>query len=64
VVGLVLEWFEFKHKWLSFPAYFLVINAASAVGVMKSLLGEKIDVWEPERQRRVRSGGTTTASRL
>lgn len=55
VLGLVLDRYKIRYGWLSFPAYFLMINVASAVGIVKSLCGEKIDVWEPERPYAVNS---------
>jgi cellulose synthase/poly-beta-1,6-N-acetylglucosamine synthase-like glycosyltransferase len=51
-LGGVLERRHIHNCWLSFPYYFLLINIASIVGVYKYLRGEKINIWEPERQGR------------
>lgn len=48
-VGMIFE-IQRKHsRWLSFPAYFLMVNVASFLGVSKALCGERIIVWNPER---------------
>jgi cellulose synthase/poly-beta-1,6-N-acetylglucosamine synthase-like glycosyltransferase len=57
VVGLLLDWYGIRCRWLSFPGYFLMINAASVVGAVKSLLGQKTDVWEPEREWPIQNNG-------
>ncbi len=52
-VGMILE-IQRKHsRWLSFPAYFLMVNVASFFGVSKALCGERIIVWNPERSHAV-----------
>jgi cellulose synthase/poly-beta-1,6-N-acetylglucosamine synthase-like glycosyltransferase len=49
-LGGVLKRRHLHNRWLSFPYYFLLMNIASLVGVYKYLRGEKINIWEPERQ--------------
>jgi len=51
--GLVLDRAAVAMRWLSFPAYFIMVNAASAMGTLQYMLGERINIWEPERSVRV-----------
>jgi cellulose synthase/poly-beta-1,6-N-acetylglucosamine synthase-like glycosyltransferase len=51
--GLILDRAAIGKRWLSFPAYFLMVNAASAMGTLQYILGERINTWEPERSSRV-----------
>jgi cellulose synthase/poly-beta-1,6-N-acetylglucosamine synthase-like glycosyltransferase len=51
--GLILNRAALVTRWLSFPAYFIIVNAASAIGILRYLLGERINTWEPERSVRV-----------
>ena len=55
VVGLILDRAGVGMRWLSFPAYFIIVNAASAMGTLQSMLGERINTWEPERSSRPKS---------
>jgi cellulose synthase/poly-beta-1,6-N-acetylglucosamine synthase-like glycosyltransferase len=50
MVGLVLERLRIRSRWLSFPCYFVLMSAASIVGILKYMRGEKINIWEPERE--------------
>ncbi len=50
LVGLASQRFGIATRWLSFPYYFMIVNSAAAVGIIKSLLGQKIQMWEPERE--------------
>lgn len=52
-VGLMLDRAGIAPRWLSFPAYFIIVNAASAMGTIRYMLGERINTWEPERSVRV-----------
>jgi cellulose synthase/poly-beta-1,6-N-acetylglucosamine synthase-like glycosyltransferase len=51
--GLVLDRAAVAMQWLSFPAYFIMVNAASAMGTLQYMFGERINTWEPERSVRV-----------
>jgi cellulose synthase/poly-beta-1,6-N-acetylglucosamine synthase-like glycosyltransferase len=63
-VGALLEKRHIHHRWLAFPCYLLLMNVASIVGVYRCLRGEKINIWEPERQGRyTRSESRNTARR-
>jgi cellulose synthase/poly-beta-1,6-N-acetylglucosamine synthase-like glycosyltransferase len=53
VFGLILDRGAVATRWLSFPAYFLIVNAAAAMGTLQYILGERINTWEPERSVRV-----------
>ena len=53
VFGLILDRAAVAMRWLSFPAYFIMVNAASAMGTLQYMLGERINTWEPERSVRV-----------
>jgi cellulose synthase/poly-beta-1,6-N-acetylglucosamine synthase-like glycosyltransferase len=53
-LGVLLERWNIHNRWLSFPCYFLLMNVASIVGVCKYLRGQKINIWEPERQGQYR----------
>jgi cellulose synthase/poly-beta-1,6-N-acetylglucosamine synthase-like glycosyltransferase len=53
-LGTLLEKWHIHNRWLSFPCYFLLMNVASIVGICKYLRGEKINIWEPERQGQYR----------
>jgi cellulose synthase/poly-beta-1,6-N-acetylglucosamine synthase-like glycosyltransferase len=55
VFGLILDRAAVATRWLSFPAYFMIVNAASAMGTLQYMLGERINTWEPERSVRVNS---------
>ena len=48
-IGIFMHACKMRSRLLSFPCYFVVINAASAVGIVRGLLGQKIDMWKPER---------------
>jgi cellulose synthase/poly-beta-1,6-N-acetylglucosamine synthase-like glycosyltransferase len=50
MVGLMLERVQIRSRWLSFPCYFVLMNVASIAGVLKYMRGEKINIWEPERE--------------
>lgn len=52
-VGMIFEIQRKHNRWLSFPAYFLMVNVASFFGVSKALCGERIIVWNPERSQPV-----------
>ena len=52
LLGALLEKWHVHHRWLSFPCYFLLMNVASIAGFCQYLRGEKINIWEPERQGR------------
>jgi cellulose synthase/poly-beta-1,6-N-acetylglucosamine synthase-like glycosyltransferase len=53
--GLMLDRAAIAIRWLSFPAYFIIVNAASAMGTLQYMLGERINTWEPERSVRVKT---------
>jgi cellulose synthase/poly-beta-1,6-N-acetylglucosamine synthase-like glycosyltransferase len=55
VLGVLLDRAMVGTRWLSFPAYFVVVNAASAVGTIRYMLGERVNTWEPERSVRVKA---------
>jgi cellulose synthase/poly-beta-1,6-N-acetylglucosamine synthase-like glycosyltransferase len=57
VLGLALTRFHIRNRWLSLPWYFLLINVASVVGLAKYIRGERINIWEPEREGREHAGG-------
>jgi cellulose synthase/poly-beta-1,6-N-acetylglucosamine synthase-like glycosyltransferase len=64
LLGALLETWHVHHRWLSFPCYFLLMNVASIAGFCRYLGGEKINIWEPERQGRDASAtGRTTPIR-
>jgi cellulose synthase/poly-beta-1,6-N-acetylglucosamine synthase-like glycosyltransferase len=48
-VALILDRAGMAPRWISFPGYFIAVNAASAVGTIRYLCGKKIIIWEPER---------------
>jgi cellulose synthase/poly-beta-1,6-N-acetylglucosamine synthase-like glycosyltransferase len=47
--GLFLDRAGVAVLWVSFPAYFLAVNAASAVGTISHMFGKKVIIWKPER---------------
>ncbi len=48
--GILQEIRRMPNNWLSFPAYFLTVMVASVIGIVKSIQGERITVWNPERK--------------
>jgi len=50
VVGLLLERAGVGSGIFAFPSYFLLMNVSSALGVGKALRGERITIWQPERE--------------
>jgi cellulose synthase/poly-beta-1,6-N-acetylglucosamine synthase-like glycosyltransferase len=59
VMALILDVAGLAPTWLSFPGYFIAVNAASAVGTIRYLRGQKIIIWEPERSVPATSTGKT-----
>jgi cellulose synthase/poly-beta-1,6-N-acetylglucosamine synthase-like glycosyltransferase len=55
--GLVLDRAAVQARWLSFPAYFIIVNAASVMGTLRYILGERMNTWEPERSMRLNVEG-------
>jgi len=50
LIGLLLERKETKVKTNAFfylPLYFCVVNSAALVGLIKTILGKKFQIWEP-----------------
>ena len=56
ILGLALTRLQVRNRWLSLPWYFLLVNVASVVGIAKYIRGERINIWEPEREGRDRDG--------
>lgn len=50
IAGLFLENSRKWPNFLSLPSYFLVVNVASLLGILKCLFGQRIRMWEPERE--------------
>ena len=51
-----------RHKLVSLPAFFVMVNAACAVAVYKSLQGERVVLWEPHRTPAHSSSGEQRAT--
>jgi len=49
-IGFILEILRKENPWLTFPAYFLMVSVSSLIGICRSLLGERIVLWNPERK--------------
>ena len=49
-----------RHKLLSIPCFFCLVNAAALVATINVLRGRRIDLWEPQRQP---SGGRQSGDR-
>jgi cellulose synthase/poly-beta-1,6-N-acetylglucosamine synthase-like glycosyltransferase len=58
-LGLFLDRAGVALLWVSFPAYFLAVNAAAAVGTISHILGKRVIIWEPERSIPAASSGKT-----
>jgi cellulose synthase/poly-beta-1,6-N-acetylglucosamine synthase-like glycosyltransferase len=54
MLGLGLERLQIQSRWLSLACYFTLMNVASVVGMLKYIRGQKINIWEPEREGRYR----------
>lgn len=62
VVGLVAERLKIRIGPLAIPYYFVLVNAASFLAVLKAIYGEAYVVWEPIREGRISSSGRKAAS--
>lgn len=51
MAGLIIEPLSRRNRLISVASYFLMVNVASVLGIMKGLRGHTITVWNPERQQ-------------
>jgi len=50
ILGMASEKLSNSNRLVSVGAYFLLVNAASVLGIIKGLRGNTITIWNPERQ--------------
>jgi hypothetical protein len=49
-IGAMLgRWSFARHKVFSIPAYFVLVNVACLVALVKLISGQKVVLWEPQR---------------